>query len=78
MELNSYPDRLDLNELYLRKAKELGVRIVISTDAHAIGDLDWIKYGVAIARRGWLEKADVINCHGLQGLLDWLGRSPKS
>jgi DNA polymerase (family 10) len=65
LELNAYPDRLDLNDLWLRKCKEMGIRVAISTDAHAIVDLDWMKYGVAIARRGWLERPDVINCLGL-------------
>ena len=69
LELNSYPDRLDLSDIWLRKAKELGIRIAIDTDAHATGDLNWIRYGVATARRGWLEKADVLNCLSLEELL---------
>jgi DNA polymerase (family 10) len=69
LELNSYPDRLDLNDIWVRKAKELGIRIAINTDAHAIGDLNWIRYGIATARRGWLEKIDVLNCLGLNELL---------
>jgi DNA polymerase (family X) len=74
LELNSYPDRLDLNDLWLRKAKELGVRIAISTDAHAVGDLEWIKYGIATARRGWLEQSDVINCLTVDNLLRLFSR----
>jgi len=75
LELNSYPDRLDLNDLYLRKAKELGIRIAINTDAHGIRDLDWMRYGVATARRGWLEKANVVNCLGLDALLKLLKKN---
>ena len=75
LELNSYPDRLDLNDLYLRKAKEMGIRIAINTDAHGIRDLDWMRYGVVTARRGWLEKANVVNCLGLDALLKLLKKN---
>jgi DNA polymerase (family 10) len=61
MECNSYPDRLDLKDVYLRMCKERGVKVVISTDAHNAGNLSLIRYGVRMARRGWLEKKDVIN-----------------
>jgi len=61
MECNSYPDRLDLNDVYLRMCKERGVKVVISTDSHSTGNLQYIKYGVLTARRGWLSKADVLN-----------------
>lgn len=61
MELNSYPDRLDLDSEHLRKAKELGVKIAINTDAHVDEQMRYITYGIATARRGWLEKKDVIN-----------------
>jgi DNA polymerase (family X) len=61
MECNSYPDRLDLKDVYLRMCKERGVKVVISTDAHSTGNLAYIKYGVITARRGWLTKADVLN-----------------
>ena len=61
MECNSYPDRLDLKDVYLRMCKQRGVKVVISTDAHNELHLPYIRYGVATARRGWLEKADVIN-----------------
>ena len=61
MECNSYPDRLDLKDVYLRMCKERGVRVVISTDSHSTGNLQYIKYGVLTARRGWLTKADVLN-----------------
>jgi DNA polymerase (family 10) len=61
MECNSYPDRLDLKDVYLRMCKERGVKVVISTDSHSAGNLSLIRYGVRMARRGWLEKKDVIN-----------------
>jgi DNA polymerase (family 10) len=61
MECNSYPDRLDLKDVYLRMCKERGVKVVISTDSHNTGNLAFIRYGVTMARRGWLEKKDVIN-----------------
>jgi len=61
MECNAYPDRLDLNDVHLRMAKQRGVKIVISTDAHSTTHLEFMKYGVITARRGWIEKRDVIN-----------------
>src|ERR1700692_2706747 len=61
MELNSYPDRLDLNDVHLRQAKQRGVRIVINTDSHHTSHLDKIRYGVLQARRAWLTKEDVLN-----------------
>src|SRR6201993_3116243 len=61
MECNSYPDRLDLKDVYLRMCKDRGVKVVISTDSHVTTNLAFIRYGVLMARRGWLEKKDVIN-----------------
>jgi histidinol phosphatase-like PHP family hydrolase len=61
MECNSYPDRLDLKDVHLRMCKERGVKVVISTDSHSTGNLKFIRHGVTMARRGWLEKTDVIN-----------------
>ncbi|MFQ5703553.1 MAG: DNA polymerase/3'-5' exonuclease PolX [Gemmatimonadales bacterium] len=61
VELNAHPNRLDLSDVQLMRAKELGLKIVISTDAHSAGDLDLMKYGVEQARRAWLGKNDVIN-----------------
>src|SRR6266481_2333425 len=61
MECNSYPDRLDLTDVYLRMCKERGVKVVISTDAHNTPHLEFIRHGVTMARRGWLEAANVIN-----------------
>jgi DNA polymerase (family 10) len=61
MELNAYPDRLDLSDRHLRMAKERGVKIVINTDSHHTTHLEKIKYGVLQARRAWLTKEDVLN-----------------
>jgi len=61
MECNASPERLDLKDVYLRMAKERGVQVVISTDAHTAHTLEFMRYGVQTARRGWLEKKDVIN-----------------
>ena len=61
MECNSYPDRLDLKDVYLRMCKDRGVKVVISTDSHSAASLSFIRHGVIMARRGWLEKKDVIN-----------------
>jgi DNA polymerase (family 10) len=61
MELNSYPDRLDLNDVHLRQAKQRGVKIVINTDSHHTSHLDKIRYGILQARRAWLTGADVLN-----------------
>jgi DNA polymerase (family 10) len=61
MECNSYPDRLDLNDIHLRMCKERGVKVVISTDSHTTLNLPYIRHGVTVARRGWLEKKDVLN-----------------
>jgi len=61
LEINSFPDRLDLSDYYVKQAKEYGVRFFIDTDAHAPHHLHYMKYGVATARRGWLEQKDVIN-----------------
>jgi DNA polymerase (family 10) len=61
MELNAYPDRLDLNDVHLRMARERGVKIVINTDAHHTSHFEKIKYGILQARRAWLTAKDVLN-----------------
>ena len=61
MELNSYPDRLDLNDVHLRQAKQHGVKIVINTDSHHTSHMDKIRFGVLQARRAWLTQEDVLN-----------------
>ncbi|HUI84085.1 MAG TPA: DNA polymerase/3'-5' exonuclease PolX [Candidatus Binatia bacterium] len=61
MELNAYPDRLDLNDVHLRMARERGVKVVINTDAHHTSHFEKIRYGILQARRAWLTPADVLN-----------------
>jgi DNA polymerase (family X) len=61
MELNAYPDRLDLNDVHLRQAKQRGVKIVINTDSHHTSHMEKIRYGILQARRAWLTKDDVLN-----------------
>jgi len=61
IEINAYPLRLDLSDIYVKIAREMGVRVVISTDTHVANQFDYMGYGVSIARRGWLEKKDVLN-----------------
>lgn len=72
IELNAQPDRLDLNDVHLFRAREIGVKIVINTDAHSTGQLQFIKYGIDQARRGWLEKGHVVNAMTRTQLETWL------
>ncbi len=72
MELNSHPERLDLNDGNLRAAKRYGLKIAINTDAHRIGELDNMQFGVFQARRGWLEAKDVINTYPLKEMIKLL------
>jgi DNA polymerase (family 10) len=73
VELNCQPHRLDLKDTQLMRARELGVPVVISTDAHAVADLDLMRFGVDQARRAWLGAGDVLNTLPVRDLLDWLG-----
>lgn len=72
LEINAHPSRLDLDDMYARRAKELGIPISINTDAHSEEDFDVLFYGVATARRAWLTKEDVINTWPTKKLLSWL------
>ena len=76
LELNAYYDRLDLNEFYVKKAKERGILIGIGTDTHYANGLAMIRFGVGIARRGWLEKKDVLNCLSHKELLKKFKKKP--
>ncbi len=61
LEINAHPSRLDLNDVYAKRAKEIGVKMAINTDAHRVEELGYLRYGVDQARRGWLEAEDIIN-----------------
>jgi DNA polymerase (family X) len=74
LEVNCNPDRIDLNDKYIRRAKEAGVQLAISTDAHSINNFDYIKYGVAQARRGWMGKDGIINTRSWNKLKRLLSR----
>ena len=63
IEINAHPMRLDLDWVHCKRAKALGVKLVINPDAHSTHDLAYYRYGVDVARRGWLSKADVFNTH---------------
>jgi DNA polymerase (family X) len=65
LEINSFPDRLDLNDLHVKIAKDKGVKFVVNTDSHYINHLSFMQYGISTARRGWLEKNDILNTHSL-------------
>jgi len=71
LEINAYFERLDLDDLHCRKAKESGVRLAIGTDAHHIDQMWMISLGIAVAKRGWLESPDLLNTLSLRSLLGW-------
>lgn len=75
LEINAHPDRLDLNDIYCKMAKDIGVRIVISTDSHQTDQLNYMRFGVGQARRGWLEPADVANTGTVKQLKKLLKRA---
>jgi DNA polymerase (family 10) len=74
IEINAQPDRLDINDVWARRACELGVRLVINTDAHSADTLRFMQYGVDQARRGWVAKTNVLNTSSLATLGKWLTR----
>lgn len=69
IEINAQPSRLDLDWAYVKRAKELGVMIVINPDAHSTGELELTRYGVDVARRGWLTKDEVFNTRGVKEVM---------
>jgi DNA polymerase (family 10) len=75
LELNAQPDRLDLNDVHCRMAKDLGLKLAISTDAHSTSGLDSMRFGVDQGRRGWLEPGDVLNTRSWRELKTLFARS---
>jgi DNA polymerase (family 10) len=74
LEVNAHPDRLDLDDIHCKMARDLGVKVSVSTDTHRLGDLDYMRFGVGQARRGWLTADDVINTRSLSDLRKLLKR----
>jgi len=72
LEINAHPSRLDLEDIYARRATEMGIPLSINTDAHSPADLDMLHFGVATARRGWVEAKNVINTWDTDALQEWL------
>ncbi len=68
LELNAQPSRLDLNDVHLKLAKEMGIKVSIATDSHNTDNLLFMRFGINQARRGWLERQDVVNCLPVEGL----------
>jgi DNA polymerase (family 10) len=77
LELNAQPLRLDLTDRYLRRAKEKGAKITIGTDSHHTSQQKYMQYGIFMARRGWIEKDDVINTRKLSKLFDYWNKNAK-
>jgi len=74
LEISAFPNRLDLKDTLCQEAKTYGVKFAINTDAHQSHHFDLIRFGVAVARRGWLEKEDIINSYSFEKLLAWAKR----
>ena len=74
IEINAQPSRLDLDWIHVKRARELGIPIVINPDAHSQSELEYFRYGVDVARRGWLTKANVFNTRGLKEVVKELKR----
>ncbi len=75
MEIDAFPDRLDLRDVHLRAAKRLGVRVCIGTDAHEERQMGYMEYGVATARRGWIAPGDALNAQPIDAVRGWLKHS---
>jgi DNA polymerase (family 10) len=73
LEINSFPQRLDLNDIHCRMARDAGVTLVVNTDAHLAQHLELMKFGIGTARRGWLEKKDILNTLSFKNLAKKLG-----
>jgi len=74
MEIDGQPERMDMDELLARQAVQAGVKLVISSDAHATGEMAYMRWGVTQARRGWVQAGDVLNTLPLDRLLAALAR----
>ena len=75
LEINAYFERLDLDDIHCRKAKEMGIRVAIGTDSHHLDQMWMMSLGVAVAKRGWLEAKDILNTFSLKEILKWCHQS---
>jgi DNA polymerase (family 10) len=74
LEINAMPDRLDLKDLHVYRARELGVKLMIGTDSHAVSHFGLMRFGIGVARRGWCRAEDVLNTRPLKDVLEFLNR----
>jgi DNA polymerase (family 10) len=72
LEINAMPDRLDLNDIHAFRARDMGVKLAIETDAHSVAHLSFMKFGVGVARRAWCEPQHILNTLSLEELLTFL------
>jgi len=72
LEINAMPDRLDLKDIHAYRARELGVRLVINTDAHRAEHLKLMRFGIGVARRGWCQAKDLFNTRPLKDVMAYL------
>jgi DNA polymerase (family 10) len=72
LEINASPARLDLNDVFARRARDLGLKISINSDGHRPGELDQMEFGVYVAQRAWLQPEDILNCWKVEKLLGWV------
>ena len=77
MEINASPERLDLKDTHVLRARDLGAPLVISTDSHALEHMDNMRFGVAVARRGWCRANDIVNTRTASEFLSFLGRKAR-
>lgn len=74
LEINAWPERLDLTDSIIKDAIKNKVKLIINTDSHAISHMDNMKYGISIAKRGWAKKSDIINTYNTKDLINWIRR----
>jgi len=74
IEINAHPSRLDMDWRFVKRARDRGMKIPIDPDAHVLAGLDVIRYGIGVARKGWLSAGDVLNTMETEALLDFFRR----
>jgi len=72
LEINAMPSRLDLKDIHAYRARELGVKLVINTDAHSTEHLQFMRFGIGVARRGWCQAQDILNTRPLDEIMTYL------